>query len=295
MGRPLITVIVPTRNRHHLLPRALESLYSQTLGDFEIILVDDNAPENRVANEPSLANLLQDPRLRIVEHDHPRNAASARNCGLRISRGEWITYLDDDDAYQSTKLERQLHAAQKTGLPLGLCGMAVNLVGRRRLRQIEHESFSGDKILLDVLADTKVIFHRNAATVFFNESLDAAEDAYFFLSLVRHFGTDRVFNVPEALVEVFPQSGARVNLNGPALWQTNRAIFQDFGAAFGERAANIYLARAEMQCCKFEDGNWPELIRRAARLLRLNGVGELRTIANTALFKFPPARRFLVS
>jgi glycosyltransferase involved in cell wall biosynthesis len=295
MASPAISVILPTRNRAHLLPRALNSLYAQTFTDFEIIIVDDNEPENRIGLNKDLANVLTDRRVRVVEHDCPRNAASARNCGLRFSRGDWVTYLDDDDAYHPAKLEKQYRAGQETGLPVGLCGMVVNLTGRRRLRQVGNDSFAGPELLLSVLADTKVIFHRRTESVFFNEELDAGEDAYFFCSLVRHFGVNRVNNVPEALVEVYPQRGVRVNTNGSALWKTSLAIYREFASAFGEKPAEIYLTRAELQHCKFQAGNWLNLATFAMRLLKLNGPREWRTILNTALFKIPPARRFLVS
>jgi glycosyltransferase involved in cell wall biosynthesis len=273
----------------------VRSLYAQTLPDFEIIIVDDNEQGNRVRLNKELADMLTDPRIRLVEHDCPRNAASARNCGLRISRGQWITYLDDDDAYHPTKLEKQFRAAQETALPLGVCGMAINLHGRRRLRQVENDFFAGSALLLGVIPDTKVIFHRRAESVFFNEELDAAEDAYLFHSLVRHFALNRVFNIAEPLVEVYPQPGARVNSNGQALRKTCLAIYQEFGPAFGEKPAKVYLARAELQYCKFQTGDWLNLMRLSVRLLKLSGPGELRAVLNTALFKIPPARRFLVS
>jgi glycosyltransferase involved in cell wall biosynthesis len=295
MASPIVSVIVPTRNRHHLLPRALGSLFAQTLPDFEIVVVDDNEPGNRVGAQPTLAAILKDPRVRVVEHDCPRNAASARNCGLRSSRGQWITYLDDDDAYHPAKLEKQLRAAERSGLPLGLCGMAVNLPGRRRLRQVGCDSFVGAELLLSAISGTVFIFHQKTQPVFFNEDLGAAEDAYFFFTLVRHFGIDRVFNVAEPLVEIYPQAGARVNLNGLALWQASLAIYREFAPAFGEKAASAYLTRAELQYCKFRPGGLRSMPGLAVRLLRVRGWREWRLILNAFLFKLPLTRRFVVS
>lgn len=294
MAEPLISVIVPTRNRHHLLPRALQSLFDQTLSNFEVIVVDDNPPKSRVRTAPKLVPLLADPRLVLIENEQPKNAARARNRGLHASRGQWITYLDDDDAYAPIKLAEQLQAAEHTGLPLGLCGLAVNLPGRRRLRQVGCESFSDAAILLDSLPDTKVIFHRRRTAVTFNEDLDAAEDAYYFFSLVQSFGVEKVFNVPKPLVEVFPQPGTRVNLNGAAIWQTSQAICRDFGHRFGA-AAGIYLTRAELQSHKFRRGEWSAVTKLAFRLWRARGRAEWRTIANTLFYKIPLMRRLIVS
>src|SRR5438477_1244496 len=102
-----VSIIVPTRLRNQLLTRAVRSLLAQTFADFEILVVDDNPAEARVATDPVLNSLLQHPKVRLLTHEQPRNAAAARNVALRAARGAWITYLDDDDAYQPSKLERQ--------------------------------------------------------------------------------------------------------------------------------------------------------------------------------------------
>ena len=175
---PTISVIVPTRLRNHLLPRAVRSLLAQTWEDFEVLVVDDNPVEARVSTDTSLASLLQHPKIRVLTHEHPRNAAAARNVGLRAARGEWISYLDDDDAYQPAKLERQLLQARKTGLPLGACGLTFHLAHRRRKRLLDVDEIGGSDLLLAPLVlPTPVLFHRNPAGVFFDENLSAGEDA----------------------------------------------------------------------------------------------------------------------
>src|SRR5438105_5863804 len=145
---PAISIIVPTRSRNHLLPRAVRSLLGQTFTDFEILVVDDNPPEARVFTDSVLTSLLDHPKVRVLNHDQPRNASSARNVGLRAARGEWVTYLDDDDAYQPTKLEKQLRQAQKSSLPLGICGVTFHLARRRRRRVLAGDKVAGDELLL---------------------------------------------------------------------------------------------------------------------------------------------------
>src|SRR2546423_502644 len=164
-----ISIIVPTRLRHHLLPRAVRSLLAQTFTDFEILVVDDNPAEARVSTDPALHSLLQHPKVRLLTHDQPRNAAAARNVGLRAARGEWITYLDDDDAYQPAKLERQWQQARKTGLRLGICGVTYHLSRRRRARVFPGEEARGtDLLLMDLALPT--LFHSKVEEVFFDES-----------------------------------------------------------------------------------------------------------------------------
>ena len=256
--------------------------------------MDDNPLNERVVNIPALQPYLEEPRLRLIQNPNQRNAATARNCALRSASGEWITYLEDDDAYHSTKLEKQLRRARETCLPLGLCGLAYNLAGRRRLRQVTTEYFSGSELLLETTPDTKALFHKNTGAVFFDEGLNAGEDMHLFFQLVSHFRTKTVFNVPEALVEVYPQIGPRVNLNGGALWKASVAIYEQFAHSYGEPAAKVYLMRAQLQRCKFE-GGLVDLAKFSAALIRCRGAGDLRLIANTCLFRIPWMRRFVVS
>ena len=65
---PAISVIVPTRNRNHLLPRSLGSLLSQTFQDIEILVVDDNPVEKRIRKDSALESLLANSKIRVLEH-----------------------------------------------------------------------------------------------------------------------------------------------------------------------------------------------------------------------------------
>jgi len=291
---PTISVIVPTRLRNHLLPRAVRSVLAQTFSDFEILVVDDNPPESRVSEDPLLVPLLDHPKVRVLTHAHPRSAAAARNVGLRAARGEWLTYLDDDDAYQPTKLDRQMSQARSTGLPLGTCGVTYHLKRRRRRRILGLEQTQGSELLLMPLA-LPTLFHRVSPGVFFDEKLAAGEDAYYLYQLLHHFQIDRIFNVSESLVDVYPQPGLRVNSNADGLRHACQAIYDDFAPAYGLEAAEAFMARADLGYLKFRKGRQREMAKLAWKLWRLRGGKELRFIINCFLFKIPLARRFLVS
>lgn len=291
---PAISVIVPTRKRNHLLPRALKSLLAQTFADFEVIVIDDNPPDSRVAAESALEGLLSDPRIRLIEHDQPRNAAAARNVGLRAARGHWITYLDDDDAYRPWKLEKQLECAESTHIPVGMCAVTYHLHRRQRSRGLSPQSLSGEELLLAFHA-LPALFHRNTRDVFFDEALSAGEDAYFFFGVLARLNLREIFYIPETLVDVYPQPGFRVNANGEGLWEANRAIHRDFAWHYGERISKVFLTRAQLQRYKLCPGGFFEIIRSSMLLLRLRGFKDVRLILNTVLFKIPWVRRFLVS
>jgi glycosyltransferase involved in cell wall biosynthesis len=291
---PAISVIVPTRLRHQLLARALRSLLAQTFQDFEILLIDDNPSEARVSAEAELAPLLADPKLRLLVDEQPRNAASARNLGLRAARGEWITYLDDDDAYQPTKLEKQWRRSIETRLPLGICGVTYHLAHRQRRRVVAAtELYKSELLLLPFAMPT--VFHRNAGNWFFDENLFAGEDGPYYYGLVERLEVERIFNVSESLVDVYPQPGPRVSANAEGFWQAVQVVYRDFAPAYGTVAAEVFLARARLGYLKNRKGGWYEMAQAACRLWRLRGWKEMRFIGNATLFKLPWMRRLLVS
>jgi len=92
---PHFSVIIPTHNRPELLRRAVASVLAQTDGDLELIVVDDGSV--RPATEV-LAD-VGDPRLHILRNDAASGVSAARNRGVTDSKGEVISFLDDDDAF----------------------------------------------------------------------------------------------------------------------------------------------------------------------------------------------------
>jgi glycosyltransferase involved in cell wall biosynthesis len=106
--RPLVSVILPTHNRVDLLAGAVESVLAQTERRFELIVVDDGS---RDATPEYLAALTtRDRRTRSVRLEISRGGGGARNEGIRLSRGDWVAFLDDDDRWLPSKLEKQLRA-----------------------------------------------------------------------------------------------------------------------------------------------------------------------------------------
>jgi len=129
--RPLVSVVLPTHNRVDLLAGAVESVLSQTEQRFELIVVDDGS---RDATPEYLAALTgRDRRTRSIRLETPRGGAGARNEGIRVSRGDWVAFLDDDDRWLPTKLEKQLTAlrAHPTAVAAS-CGYERVFASRKR-------------------------------------------------------------------------------------------------------------------------------------------------------------------
>src|SRR6266516_3190726 len=112
--RPEVSVVIPTRMRPELVPRAVRSALGQTLREIEVIVVVDGPdPSTREA----LAEHAADPRLRIVELEASGGAPSARNVGAQQATAEWTALLDDDDEWLPEKLATQLELARQAPYP----------------------------------------------------------------------------------------------------------------------------------------------------------------------------------
>ena len=101
--KPLISVILPSFNRGHLLPRALDSMLKQTYNNWELIIIDDGSTDQTEAVVKPYSSKYTS--IRYYKMDKNVGACVARNFGLQKAAGEYITFLDSDDEYLPTKLE----------------------------------------------------------------------------------------------------------------------------------------------------------------------------------------------
>jgi glycosyltransferase involved in cell wall biosynthesis len=103
-ANPLVTAIIPTRNRPELVVRAVRSALCQTYFNLEVVVVVDGPDPATVA----ALEALDDSRLRVVALSENVGGSEARNVGGREAMGEWIALLDDDDEWLPEKTQRQV-------------------------------------------------------------------------------------------------------------------------------------------------------------------------------------------
>jgi glycosyltransferase involved in cell wall biosynthesis len=128
----LISVVVPTYNYAHYLPRALDSVLAQWADDMELIIIDDGSTD---ATEQLVeAYVARCPRLRYVRQANA-GAASARNEGIRQASGKYVLPLDADDELTATALftvRAMVEAEPETDVILG-AHVSVHIDGRERV------------------------------------------------------------------------------------------------------------------------------------------------------------------
>ena len=112
---PLVSAIIPTYNRAHIVYEAVESVLAQTYPHIEVVVVDDGSQDDTLARLERYED-----RIRVVSQANAGPAA-ARNRGIAVSSGELIAFLDSDDIWLPQKIERQVALLQRAGAPVPCC------------------------------------------------------------------------------------------------------------------------------------------------------------------------------
>jgi len=108
MNSPLVSIIIPTYNRAHLIGETLDSVLAQTYTNWECIVVDDGSADG---TDKLLATYCEKD-ARFQYHNRPSNrlkgANACRNIGFELSKGEYVNWLDSDDIWSRNKIEEQI-------------------------------------------------------------------------------------------------------------------------------------------------------------------------------------------
>jgi len=110
---PKVSVLIPTYNREKFLSEAIESVLNQTYQDYELLIVDDGSTDNT----KKLVEGYQERfggRLRYIYKEHT-NLPHTRNTALKEAKGKYVAWLDSDDVFYPTKLEKQVKVLDGMG------------------------------------------------------------------------------------------------------------------------------------------------------------------------------------
>lgn len=102
---PLVSVVIPAYNAEPFIEEALASLQQQTYPTWEAIVIDDGSTDGTAAKVERLAQ--QDPRIRVIPQRNG-GVSAARNRGIEVANGTFLTFLDADDAFTSTSIETRV-------------------------------------------------------------------------------------------------------------------------------------------------------------------------------------------
>ena len=123
MKKPCVSIIIPTYNAAKTIGDALASVRAQTFTDYEVIVVDDASTDDTVAVANSESSNL--PNYRIISRPSNGGPAAARNAGISAAKGEWIAFLDGDDAWLPWKLDLQFELVKAHDTCDAFCGTSI--------------------------------------------------------------------------------------------------------------------------------------------------------------------------
>ncbi len=195
----LVSVIMPAYNAENYIMQAIDSALSQTYKNIEIIVIDDCSTDGTKAKVLSYSNI---PNVFYYKAEVNNGVAAARNLGISKAKGQFIAFLDSDDVWASTKIERQLQILSNNETPLSFTAIEyINSDGERikGKRQIkERVSYS----LLQkntMIATSSVIVNRDVVGDIEFPNRKTCEDYSLWLQILQKFGD--AIGIDEALVQ----------------------------------------------------------------------------------------------
>lgn len=281
-AKPRVSVIIPTYNRVGVLYYALNSVLNQTMRDFEVFVVDDASTDKT----PEYIASVTDPRVKYIRLPTNRFAAAARNAGMEQASGDYIAFLDSDDQWWPTKLEKQVALMDSLTEEWGCCygGAFVNKTGGVTRNRVFRPTKSG-YLLRDYLMGKLVIwtptfmFRRSCLQhiAMMDQALVRSQDVDFYIRMLEKY---KMVALAEPLVDIFVAVG-----KNPAVQAKSNAILLSKHAALieslGARSARYVRALG--------------LMVQAESYLMSGQVSEgLRTLKEAVMLTpFLPPRRYL--
>ena len=203
----LVSVIVPNYNHAKYLDERLSSIINQTYEKLEILVVNDNENDDDYTKElKSIMSTVTDPRVQLVFQEKHINGAAARNYGCKKARGEFIAFLDDDDTWEKTKIEKQVKRFNNLSTDYGLVTCLAKTYYCDELLSFYFHTIDG--ILFDILTrntgiglDAALIKHDAFNKVGgFDERLNRGQDLQLFSNLAVYY---KVCLIKEYLLNIY--------------------------------------------------------------------------------------------
>lgn len=179
-----VDVIIPSYNREKTIGRAIESVLNQTYPYVTVVVVDDGSSDNT----EQIVKGYSDPRVKFYRHPKNRGACAARNTGIDNSSGEFIAFLDSDDAWFPEKIEKQLTFLLQNNGEITFCSYLRVEKDKTVLYPAHH--YSGDlhsQLLLgNFLSNGVILARRECFDQRFDEALPRMQDWDIMLRLSKN-------------------------------------------------------------------------------------------------------------
>ena len=260
---PTFSVVIPTYNRAHLLPRCLGSVLAQSCSDFELIVSDDGSRDGTRELVREFAE--RDTRVRYVYQEN-RGAGDARNFGASVSRGKFLTFLDSDDEVLPVWLERFAASLADDRVAIVCCGCSFvdrdSMVCSERLPDAGNGSGALNRgyFFTGTFAVRQSVFHDVGG---YTPGLPANQHSEFRMRLLPY--CDRmgwhVEVVSECLVRRHSHDGPNIRGNVRAVYQSGLYVMEHHSDLLRHDSRSYADWSAAIGGCAAKLGDFPEARR----------------------------------
>ena len=187
----MIDIIIPFYNRKHFIKKAIQSVQNQTFQDWFLWLIDDGSTDGGLE---SLQQELPPEKIKIISLEKNKGVSFARNKGLKLSQRKWVAFLDSDDEWLPTKLEKQIEYGNKNpDKPLMHCNEIWIKNGRTLTQKKKHKKQGGRIFIpstqLCCISPSAVLIKRSLFKEigFFKEDFPVCEDYDLWLRITSRY------------------------------------------------------------------------------------------------------------
>ncbi len=213
MKQPLVSIIIPTFNRAHLIGETLDSVLAQTYTNWECIVVDDGSTDN---TDVVIRNYMQKD-VRVQFHQRPKDRLpggnAARNYGVIVSKGTYINFLDSDDYFHPKTIEIKVQYMLRFDCNIVISKNTRVYSDLFKKNNIEYKVFNSNSFDIDfilsrnqILIGDPMIDRKLIKKVQFDDNLKRGQDHDFFIRLFRNPIKYCLLDIKLYLVKVTPKS-----------------------------------------------------------------------------------------
>jgi glycosyltransferase involved in cell wall biosynthesis len=244
-SKPLVSVIMPVYNAEKYLTEAIKSILTQTLTNFEFIIIDDGSTDGSLEIIRHFS--LEDHRIRLIKNDQNLGVADSLNKGIMAAGGIYIARMDADDISMPERLQKQTDFL-RLNPEVGFCGSWVKAKFESRDMvweyPISNEAIRCRLLFANSFAHPSVIFSRELFVkkrLFYNRAYETAEDYELW---VRALGVTRAANVEEVLLvyRIHSHQVGVKNLNQQFMTtrDVHRVLIQNLGIDCSKKELDVH-------------------------------------------------------
>jgi glycosyltransferase involved in cell wall biosynthesis len=223
----LVSIIMPTHNRSVFLLEAVNSVLSQSYSNWELIIIADACTDN---TNKVIEPYLQDDRISFIETEQNLGGAGARNLGLDKAKGEYISFLDDDDVWNPIKTEIQLDFLQKRpDTDLVYCNLNQWFENGVKKERIMNPSVSLEQLLiLNLIGSFSFVMVKSSVVdkMRINPNLSASQDWDLWVKILSNFNS-LAQNCNVNLVDYRIQGQKQISTNNESLSKGYELFFNN--------------------------------------------------------------------